>query len=239
MPLPQLDELKRQTGMDPRKDLSQLLSCSDGKNTLLLARGKFNRSVVEEGFKKDGTPAMPYKNYTLFGKEQGAAFLFLNDSTAILGTASQLRAIIDHPSSGGMPPALRDQLRTLPSGDQIYAASSGGFGALNIATPPNSNLATVMQALRSVQTATLGMDLSHGLSATAEVNCATERDAKFVHDMVKGIVGLGRLNTPDNQPEMLKLYDAIQVTQQGTHTQAKADIPQDLADKFLDLWLKR
>ena len=97
----------------------------------------------------------------------------------------------------------------------------------------------MLQALRSVQTATLGMDLSHGLSAAAEVDCTTERDAKFVHDMVKGIVGLGRLNTPDNQPEMLKLYDAIQVTQQGTRTQANADIPQELADKFLDLWLKR
>jgi hypothetical protein len=38
---------------------------------------------------------------------------------------------------------------------------------------------------------------------------------------------------------MLKLYDAIEVTQQQTRAQVKADIPQELADKFLDLWLKR
>jgi hypothetical protein len=83
------------------------------------------------------------------------------------------------------------------------------------------------------------MDLSHGLNASAEVNCKTERDAKFVHDMLRGIIGFGRLNTPDKQPEMLKLYDAIEVTQQQTRAQVKADIPQELADKFLDLWLKR
>jgi hypothetical protein len=238
MPLPQLDQFTQQTGLDPRKDLSQILSCSDGKHALLFARGKFNRSDLDARLQKQGAAPITYKNYRLFGNEQGAVF-FLNDSTGIAGPAQQLRAIIDHPSSGGMPPALRELLRTLPPGDQIYAASSSGFGGLNIATPPNSNLASVLQALRSVQTVTLGMDLSNGLNAVAEATCATERDAKFVHDMVKGIVGLGRLNTPDNQPDLLKLYDAIQVTQQGTHTQAKADIPQQLADKFLDLWLKR
>jgi hypothetical protein len=38
---------------------------------------------------------------------------------------------------------------------------------------------------------------------------------------------------------MLKLYDAIQVTQQQTQTKVTADVPQDLADRFLDLWLKK
>jgi hypothetical protein len=38
---------------------------------------------------------------------------------------------------------------------------------------------------------------------------------------------------------MLKLYDAIQVTQQQTRTKVVADIPADLADRFLDMWLKR
>jgi hypothetical protein len=116
---------------------------------------------------------------------------------------------------------------------------SGGLEGLNLAAPPDSNLANVMKALRSVETATLGMDLSNGLSATAGVNCKAERDAKFVHDMLRGIIGLGRLNTPDNQPDLLKLYDAIEVTQQQTNARVKADIPQALADKFLDLWLKR
>jgi preprotein translocase subunit SecD len=100
-------------------------------------------------------------------------------------------------------------------------------------------MANILQSLRSVNTTTLGMDLSNGFRVTAEVNCNTERDAKFVHDLLKGVIGLGRLNTPDNQPQMLRLYDAIEVTQQQTRTQVKADIPQELADKFLDLWLKR
>ena len=50
---------------------------------------------------------------------------------------------------------------------------------------------------------------------------------------------LFRSNTPDNHPELLQLYDAIQVTEQQNHTQVMAQIPADLADRFLDLWLKR
>jgi hypothetical protein len=85
----------------------------------------------------------------------------------------------------------------------------------------------------------IGMDLSKGLDAVAIVNCNTERDAKFVHDLVRGLVGFGRLNTRDDQPDMLKLYDAIQVTQQQAQTKVTANVPQDLADKFLDLWFKK
>ncbi len=237
-PLPQLDDFARQTGLDPRKDLSQILSCSNGKHGLLMARGKFNRADLEARLERQGAKPISYKNHRLFGTEN-QAITFLNDSTAVAGQTGELRAILDGHTTAGLPPALRDLLRTLPQSDQIYAALNGSLAGLNLAAPENSNLANIMQALRSVNSATLGMDLSSGLQLVAAVNCNTERDAKFVHDMLKGVIGLGRLNTPDNQPEMLKLYDAIQVTQQQTHAEVQASISQGQADKFLDLWLKR
>ena len=237
-PLPQLDDFARQTGLDPRKDLSQILSCSNGKRGLLMASGKFNRADLESRLERQGGQPIAYKNRRLFGNEN-QAITFLSDSIAIAGPTSELRAIIDGRTSAGLPPPLREQLRTLPQNDQIYAALNGSLAGLNIPAPENSNLANIMQALRSVNSATLGMDLSSGLQLMAAVNCNTERDAKFVHDLLKGVIGLGRLNTPDNQPELLKLYDAIQVTQQQTRTQVQASISQEQADKFFDLWLKR
>jgi hypothetical protein len=240
LPLPQLEDFARQTGLDPRKDLSEFLVTSDGKHALFMARGKFRTADLETRLQSKGAARFTYKNYRLFGNEQGAIF-FWNDSTAIAGTASELRSLIDRgPGAGrGLPPALRDQLRALPADKQIYAALTGGLEGLNIPVPQNSNLGNIAQALRSVDSATLGLNLTKGIDAVAQVNCKTERDAKFVHDMVKGVVGFGRLNTPDNQPELLKLYDAIQVTQQQSQAKVTADIPADLADRFLDLWLKR
>jgi hypothetical protein len=81
--------------------------------------------------------------------------------------------------------------------------------------------------------------LSHGIDGVVYVNCTTERDARFIHDLLRGLIGFGRLNTRDDQPEMLKLYDAIQVTQQQQQAKVTAVVPQELADRFLDLWLKK
>ncbi len=238
MPLPQLDEFTRRTGLDPRKDLSHVLTCSNGKTGLLLARGKFKAQEVEARLQANGAKPFPYKKYSLFGDERAAIF-FWDASTALAGPAAELRSVIDRTGARGLPPALRDLLRSLPSGDQIYAALSGGLEGLNLSIPQDSNLGNIANVLRAIDSATLGMDLRSGIAVTAEVTSKTERDAKFVHDMVKGVIGLGRLNTPDSHPELLKLYDAIKVQQQQTHAKVTADIPSDLADRFLDLWLKR
>jgi hypothetical protein len=239
VPLPQLDQFTRETGLDPNKDLSEILLYSNGKNALLLVRGQFRTADLDARLKSKGVTPSDYKGHALFGDGR-ASVTFLSDSTAAAGTTAGLRAWIDEPSAGrGLPASLRDQLRTLPPGDQVYAALTGGIQNLNLPLPRGENFDNIMQALRSVDTAVLGMNLSQGIDAVAVVNCQTERDAKFIHDLLRGLIGFGRLNTPDNRPDMLKLYDSIQVTQQQAQTKVTADIPQDLADKFLDLWLKR
>jgi hypothetical protein len=238
VPLTQLDEFTRQTGLDPRKDLTQVLSCSNGKNGVLMARGKFNIPDLEKRLQARGASRTSYKNHDLF-ESQRLSFLFLNGSTALVGQAADLHSILDRGSAGGLPPALRDVVRTIPANDQVWAALTGGVQSLNLAVPRDSNLANIVSALKSIDTATIGMDLSSGIGLNVQVACKTERDAKFVHDMLKGVVGIGRLNTPDNHPELLQLYDAIQITVQQNHAQVTAQIPADLADRFLDLWLKK
>jgi hypothetical protein len=239
VPLTQLDEFTRKTGIDPRKDLSQILSCSNGKNGVLMVRGQFKVSDLEARLEARGATRSSYKNHDIFVGSERLSFLFLNSSTGIVGRASDLHSIIDRGPHGGLPPALRDLIRTIPENDQVWAALTGGLESLNLPAPGGSNLANIESALKSVDTATIGMDLRNGIGLTAAVACKTERDAKFVHDMLKGVVGIGRLNTPDSHPELLQLYDGIQVTQQQNHAEVTAKISADLADRFLDLWLKR
>lgn len=239
VPLPQLDRFTRQTGLDPRKDLSEILLCSDGKTALLLVRGTFGIADLESRFKSNGITPSNYKGHAIFG-DQSAAITFLDDSTAVAGSPADLHSLIDRPrSSRGLPMSLRDLLRTLPANDQVYAAVTGGVENLNLPLPREGNLGNILQALRSVDSATLGMNLTNGIDALAVVNCNTERDAKFIHDLLRGVIGFGRLNTPDNQPDLLKLYDSIQVSRQQTQTKVTANVPQQLTDEFLDLWLKK
>ena len=103
MPLPQLDEFTQRTGLDPRKDLSQVLTCSNGKTGLLLARGKFKAQELEARLASNGAKQFAYKKFSLFGDERGAFFVW-NASTVIAGPDS--RFAIDHRSTGHAPACL-------------------------------------------------------------------------------------------------------------------------------------
>jgi hypothetical protein len=56
-----------------------------------------------------------------------------------------------------------------------------------------------------------------------------------LRDTVRGLVGMGRLNMPENQPELLKVWDAITVDQQGRSISLHADIAQNLIDKMVQM----
>ena len=238
--LPQLKDFAEQTGVDPRKDLSRVLSCSNGKAAVLLARGTFNIRDLELRLAAKGAQKTDYKGHKLFG-DQRWAVTFMDASTAVAGSTTELRAIVDRQAAkgSGLSPALRAKVDSISANSQVWAAVVGGLQGLNIGVPDDSNLGSAIHLLQGIDSATLGVDLRTGLDLKAEADCHTDRDAKRINDAIKGLVGIGRLSTPDNQPELLKLYDAVKVTQQQAHVQILAQVGSDLVDKFLDLWLKR
>jgi len=48
-------------------------------------------------------------------------------------------------------------------------------------------------------------------------------------------VGLGRLQVPENQPELLRVWDGITADQQGRSITIRADIAQNLFDKLIQM----
>lgn len=238
--LPRLNEFTRRTGIDPRKDISEVLSMTDGKSGVLMVRGKFNPADVESKLEKEGAQKIPYKGHTLLGDERNAV-MFFDAGTAVAGPSAALKAIIDDHEKGhhGLPPDLAARVKTIPAGSQIWAAFVGGVQGLNVAVPPNSNLAMAVQVLRGLDNAMLAIDLRNGFDLNGDAKCKSDADAKRLHDALKGIIGIGRLSTPDSKPELLKLYDAIQVEQAGDKVTLTAHLPPDMVDNFLNLWLKR
>ncbi len=238
--LPQLDEFAKKTGVDPRKDLWQILSCSNGKTGLFLARGKFGNGEEEPRIQIEGAKRFEYKGSSLFGNEQ-TAVLFLNKSTAAAGRTAELRTLLDNRNarSEGLPPALKAKVAGIGSSSQIWAVFTGGLAELNLGVPEESNIGQLLRVFKGIESGSLGINLRDGFAFAAHLDCRTPADAKRVRDAIKGVVGLGRLSTPDNQPDMLKLYDAIQVNNEQTKVDIAAQVTPDLEDKFLDLWLKK
>jgi hypothetical protein len=85
----------------------------------------------------------------------------------------------------------------------------------------------------SLQQVEGSFDLSSGLKVQGNGMSATDEEARRLATALKGLIGLGRLNTPDNRPELLRFWDAIQVEQKDRSVTLRADIPDDLLDKAL------
>ena len=93
--------------------------------------------------------------------------------------------------------------------------------------------------LRGIQDVVVGTDFSKGLNLSARLDCRTQDDARHVHDALRGAIGMARLSTPDNHPELLQVYDAIQVSQGNSRVEVSGDLPADQVDHVLSLWLKK
>lgn len=231
---PQVEEFAKQTGLDPKKDLWELLFVSDGKNNVLLGRGKF-ANEMEPRLEKQGAKRFGYKGYNLVGDEK-AAVVFISTTTAAMGPTEALRSLLDHRgTSKGPPPALASLMKDIPSDAQFWAAYAGGPVDLGF----GGNLANVTKLVSSIQTGSIYFDLRTGLSGVAEGECSTDQAAEEVQGALKAFIGLGRLNTPANQKELLAAYDGLRVTLEDKRVKLYIDVPQNVVDQFLALWMGR
>jgi hypothetical protein len=231
---PQVEDFANQTGLDPKKDLWELLFVSNGKNNVLLGRGKF-ANEMEPRLEKGGAKRFGYKGYNLIGDEK-TAVVFISSSTAALGPTDSLRFLLDQRgASKGPPAALAALMKDIPSDAQFWAAYTGGPVDLGF----GGNLANVTKLVSSIQTGSLYFDLRTGLNGVASGECSSDQSAEEVQGALKAIIGLGRLNTPANQPELQAAYNGLRVTQQDRRVKLYMEVPQNLVDQFLTLWMGR
>jgi hypothetical protein len=225
-----LDDFARETGFDPRRDVRELLIASNGKDTVVAARGTFQ----EHGF--DGLAKRSYKGYTLYVRNRGGMAL-LDPSTIVAGTLPAVETVLDRYKSGNRPAPteLLDRAREIPAQNQIWSVSNGFDNLLTTGIPETGNAANAARILRSLENTTIAADLRTGINASLTGVCRSEQDAKNLGDAARGLIGLGRLSVPEKQPELLRLWDGIKVDQQQRTVTITVAVPQDLIDKMLDL----
>jgi hypothetical protein len=231
---PQIEEFSKQTGLDPKKDLWELLFVSDGKNNILLGRGKF-ANEMEPRLEKGGAKRFGYKGYNLIGDEK-AAVVFISSTTAAMGATDSLRFLLDQRGASKGPPAgLAGLMKDIPADAQFWAVYTGGPVDLGF----KGNLGNINKLVGSIDTGSVYFDLRTGLSGVASGECATNQEAEDVQGALKAFIGLGRLNTPANEKEMLTAWDGMRTTLQDKRVKLYIDVPQGVVDQFLTLWVGR
>ena len=119
---------------------------------------------------------------------------------------------------------------------QVWGISTGSAGFLADNLPRSNSGLDFSHIFQGLEDTWFEADLSAGLRANAHGVTKSEQDASNLRDAVRGMVGLGRLQVPENQPELLRAWDGITAEQQGRSITVRVDIGKDLADKLIEMF---
>ena len=238
--LTQLDEFSAKTNFDPRRDVRELLVASTpGKNSgVLLARGNFRVKQDAINNAKDLRRTL-YKGYTLWtDAARASGFCILDSTLAIAGPVASMHAALDQYQSRGRRDAslLLQKALAIPMRDQVWLVSTGAADFLADNVPEDGAAANFGRIFRGLEGTEVQADLSRGFNAQILGKCKTEADAKALADAAHGLVGFGRLSVPEGQSQLLRVWDAVQINQEGRNLSVAADIPSDLVEKLLQLF---
>ena len=228
--LPALDEASGRIGVDPRRDIADVLIAWQLGNPVVMARGRFNASALEPRLISLGSERSEYKKQVLLGDKNGALY-FPQKDIAIGGSVGEMHSLIDAQVSG-IPAQLAELIRTLPAGDQAWIVSDQSLPLERF--PMRSDIQSALSNLiQFVSGANAGVGFDQGAHLHIDLTCRSNDDARQVHDAIRGGIGLARLTTRDDQLGLLRLFDAIRVDQDGKLVHVKADLTSDLADQLL------
>jgi hypothetical protein len=230
--LGQIDQFAAETGFDPRRDVREALYASTAKGSVLMARGTFH--IHSE--RAVNVKRIRHGDYTIVASGM-AGYCILDSTLAIAGEIGVMEAALDEWKSGTHNQAqpLLARVAGVNPQSQFWGVSTGAGNFLADHAPMAGTGLDFSKIFRGLQETWFQADFSTGFRGDVHGTTATEKDAMSLRDAVRGIVGLGRLNTPEDQPDMLKVWDGIVVDQQGRSISIRADIPQDLVDKLIGM----
>ena len=230
----QFEEFSRNTGLDPRKDLWEILICSDGRRTVMMGRGKFAIADLEPRLEREGAQRFRYKSYNFFGDEAKAG-TFINVSTALVGSTDLLKEIVDRNNNPSIPAALQPLIGAVPAGSQIFAVFDGLPMRIPEMKDPNwSNLARVAN---SVNSGWFSLNLSRGLNLNLVANCRDAQMAEGLNGAARGLLGFARLSTPSDQKDLLKTIDSVDIKQDQSMVKVSANVPEDTVESLINTGL--
>jgi hypothetical protein len=222
-----------QIGFDPRRQISQLILTWNGRDLVLAAHGSFSKELVERRLTANTSHA-PYKKYMLF--ENGKNALAFPDSNTILAGANRaVRNAIDlrDRRSGHIPAQFSTVLAQLSKAEQIWLVSRGSLPFADLPTR-SDQVALLSNFAGYVASTSAGIVVSDGFYCKAQIDCASAQGARRVNDGLRAGIGMLRLNTKQDAPDLLQLYNALHIRQETYSVFVEAHIPPTLTDSLLN-----
>lgn len=223
--LPMGGETSREM-MQFQEQIDEVLAAVTGKETMVLARGRMDRAAIETKLRSSKTPEETIAGRKGFAKD-GVALVLLDGGLAVAGPRAQVEDALSRvDKTVALPARFFNASQTVPADSSMWVISVGRLPGFTM--PERSNLANLPRALEHVELATASADLSSGVRMAAAATCTSDEDAKQIHTLFRGMIGMARLSTPNDNPELLKVFDRIQLVQTGRSVKIDANLPADV-----------
>jgi hypothetical protein len=223
-----LEEFVARTGIDPEKQLYELLITFDGRESLVLARAKFNEeSALEPDIKGPGMRRFDHGGRMFIGNEQ-FAIAFVNASTGMLGTTPYLRKTVDRLNAGqlGIPGYFEQQQQLIPRANYVWMITRGITPEMRAYLPTQGNAANLLRLLDGMQSSRLMVDLRQDVVIRANAGMSSPAAAEQLASALKGLAGLARLTTSNENLDLLQVYDSLEAKPTESRVDASLRIGQ-------------
>lgn len=211
---PEVQQILKQTGFDPARDLKEILIASTGQGqdapTLILVRGSFDIAKLSAFASSAGRAPLNYEGVPILthpARSSGAMAL-LDSTTAIGGDLDQVKAAIHRRAhSTSLSAELAAKAGRLSERYDVW-----GFSTVSLAnmapSAPNANLQQALDLLKSIQQVSGGMRFSPDMEMAADLVTRSQKDAESVRDALgffSSFLAANQKNPSGLKPDALKV----------------------------------
>ncbi len=233
---PQLQQMAKAAGVDPLRDVKEVLIASRGdqksNQALVLMRGAFEPARLTAMAGQAGAAAQDYRGVTvLAGKNPDEGWLAVLDaSTVAYGDPASVRGVIDRRGADPGPgPKLRARIAQAAGTYDFWFASTAPLADLASGTDAGQLGGAALQGelLKAVEEISggvkFGTDLKFGLEAVTR----SEKDAAALTDVLRFFSGMAQASA-QKDPKTAQSFgflDKLELSTQGNVVLVRLTVP--------------
>lgn len=234
-----LKKLEEQTGFVVERDLDRVTAGRIGaKDALVIAQARYDVFKMEQFLKDNNATYETYLGRTLYkpagdNDRENGRISFI-DSLVLAGNESAVKQAIDRLAAPApsvlQNPAVMDEIRKIEAGNQVWAV--GGF-SVNQLPRQFQGPAQAVELVKNLHSGTYQMRVDTDIHARATGNFSDAQSAKTLSDLLRGLVGMAKLQVAQEQ-DLIRVLDGVDVRNSGTALIVTIDEPGDLLKKLKD-----
>jgi len=244
-----LSKFTEMTGVDPRKDLYEVLVASSesgaslrgGAGAVVIVRGAFNPAKIMQLAATHGSLSS-YNGTQVVETGKGAktAWAGFLGNLLVAGPPASVKSAIDRYRSAGKTDALLiSRIQAASSQHDAWFLTTVSPGALagNLTANPNVKGAMAGDLVKGIDSLTAGVKFGANVILSGEATARSDQDATALVDVMKFFASMAQSNGAKSGP--LGMLDAMQMTATGRTVKFSLSTPEQEFEKLFGPGMNR